>query len=750
VLLLHLVLISLGLLALSNDPYFFFRDDYQSHCLAGFTEIVRVSTSGTFPLVTDGTWYSGALAAEYQFGVFSPVQAAVVLAVFSFGLPLHYTAALLFGVFALILATGAYVLARSYGVSPWLAVMVALAASLNGWIIIWGVNWFPAVSSFAWLPWAWWAMHRLIESPRRQLGWIAVGATFTALTVLAGFPFTVLMLLAVAGWLSLQAVVTQRRLAKGCSIVVSVGLGLALSAPAWAMLVEYKPATARSAVDELGTFQFFLSVPPQAYLGMILPSMHVEWPRFQPGTLPAAEMHVGLAPIVLLLAAFLKVPRRLLATMKLELILLGFVMGCSIMPSLGSFRWMFRWLPLVFLTLSLTAARAAELAGRNQGALTAAADGNSSSAVKPALLAILALQVILITIEGGTWLGGALLLLVGALWYAVEQCRRFLPKATVSAAPAAVVVASSVALYAALPIPFYAGQAWRFPQDVTETSVLDPSITYLSIYSHTDQFRGELPRRVKHFQSGNFHLYSGLKAVNGYSPMRPRGLQETFDFDVWSAVPSGRRTLLASGAKPGPLLRRMGVDGLVLSETMDPQITDLPLDEFVKVADLAGSTVYHRRAGKSPIVRCVPQAIVRRRGSATSGRTGDLPTLEVADDVPLAEGTASFDSAAVRVIGRKPDKLTVEVNAAKTGRHVLLSFARAWYPGYQAFFNGRSVPCSLLDGMMPAVVLPPGSQGQLLLVYRPSSLLIGLLIAGCAAACLILAFLLRGCLARNP
>jgi hypothetical protein len=742
VILLNAVLVLLAVLALWKDPHFFFRDDGQSHSLAGFCEVARLCRSGTFPLLTDRSWQSGALAAEYQFGVFSPVQTALVLALFSCDLPLHYSAAVFFSVFAAILATGTYVLARSYRVSPPLAVMAALVATLNGWIVIWGVNWLPAVGGFAWMPWVWWAVRRLLQSTRRRLPWTVLVAVFVALVILAGYPFAVLMVLVLAGWLSVDAVARRRRLRACWPVLLGVGLGVALSAPAWMMLIEYTPATARDTLDRGSMLGFFLSVPPQAYLGMILPSISIEWQRFTLSNLPPAEMNVGIAPIVLLLAALMQAPRRLLATVKSEGIFLALVMVLAMLPSLGSFRWMFRWLPLCFLTLAVVAARAAELLRREAALPAAERSGNGrASTIARAVLMILAVQVILLARDATTWYAAARLplLLVGIGWYFVERFRRFLPAAAADAMPAAVVVASSLALYWVLPIQSYAGQTWRLPAEVTQTGPFDPSITYLSLYSPADQRRGPMPRRASHLRPGNVHFYSGLKAINGYSPLRPRGLCEKFTFDEWSAVGSRRHTLLASGAAPGPLLRRMGVDGLAVSRSMRSQMGDLPLDEFVEVAELEDSVVYHRRTGRSPAVHCVERALIRRPADTAATTPGVLPLLEPAGDVSLPDGPAVFDTAVTRVIDQRPDRVLLAVDAAAASRPVLLSFARAWYPGYQAFLNDSPLPCHRLDGILPAVILPPGSRGRLLLVYRPLSLRIGLTLAALTAAGLALA-----------
>src|SRR5207237_4922007 len=66
-----------------------------------------------------------------------------------------------------LLAIGAYLLARDRGFSTSLSIFVALVASLNGWIILWGAtDWFGALGALRWLPWVWRAAGRALDARR--------------------------------------------------------------------------------------------------------------------------------------------------------------------------------------------------------------------------------------------------------------------------------------------------------------------------------------------------------------------------------------------------------------------------------------------------------------------------------------------------------------------------------------------------------------------------------------------------------
>ena len=67
---------------------------------------------------------------------------------------------------------------------------------------------------------------------------------------------------------------------------------------------------------------------------------------------------------------------------------------------------------------------------------------------------------------------------------------------------------------------------------------------------------------------------------------------------------------------------------------------------------------------------------------------------------------------------------------------VVVSFRRPYLPGYHATLDGKALTVDSLDGLMPAVTLPPGGHGKLVLWYRPRAVTWG---AGLAASGLALA-----------
>ena len=73
----------------------------------------------------------------------------------------------------------------------------------------------------------------------------------------------------------------------------------------------------------------------------------------------------------------------------------------------------------------------------------------------------------------------------------------------------------------------------------------------------------------------------------------------------------------------------------------------------------------------------------------------------------------------------------VENPSTKLGGGVI--FSRAWYPDYCASLDGEPLEVYAVNGLQPAVLLPPGAKGELLLEFAPSSVRHGLMIALCGS-----------------
>lgn len=531
-------------LLLWHNPLLFWNDDYEISILPVFADVARSWSEGHLPLLSPYSWVCSNLAGEFQYGTFSLFVNSAVVLLWKFPLGFAQQAAALSTVHLFVLGAGSFLLARGRKISTPLAMIVALVGALNGWIICWGAtDWFGALGAFAWLPWAWWAMDRALDPARTKWRFLWP-APFVYLLITGGFPYTVLMLALVAGWLALKSLGQTRRLSSLWPLTLGLALGFGLSAPAWLALFDYVHGSARAEQANPGAHWQWL-LPPKALPGFVLPWWTVNWSDFSARAVPhaAVELACGTVPPLALLAALFFRRGRFVRQMKWELGLLAVVLLIAMLPSANVFRWSFRWLPLLHLTLALIAAEA---------------------------LAQFQLRAL------WNWL------LAGAVF------------------------GSLLATYLVLPtnsgVPRY-----HFAASLTSPAPLDPARLYLSVYPPPEiAYRTENhPAPVGQVtRPGSTSMWAGLRFVNGYSPIRGAGVGRAFAFSTHGEIDPGMADyLLGWQAGPEGWLKTIGVDGIILAAgTTSPAP---PTAEWELVHASNEGRVYHRRGGPIAPLRSV-------------------------------------------------------------------------------------------------------------------------------------------------
>src|SRR6266446_3565628 len=446
-----LIVVAFCLLLLRHDPLLFWNDDYALSVLPVFADVARSWSEGHLPLLSPYSWVCGNLAGEFQYGTFSIFVNAAVVLIWKFPLTFPQQAAALSITHLFVLAAGAFLLARARNLSIPLSIFVALIAPLNGWIICWGASdWFGALGAFAWFPWAWWGLERAVRSERMSDGFVpetneCTGhpslrddrsptnhkprtihrkrlmidalwpAPFVYLVVTGGFPYTVLMLVLLIAWLSCKSIVETKSFMSILPMLFGVALGLGLSAPAWLAVFDYVHGSAREAQPAAMHWQWI--VPWRALPGFLLPCWTVNWVNFSTRYVPhsATELACGLAAPAALVAGFLSRGRAFVRQIKWDLILLLLVLLLAMLPTVGVFRWSFRWLPLFHLILAICAAEALRILPRSAPNAFGAA---------PTALALVVLTAITMSI---LHVGGAyaypliwILLAISAVWVVWE------------------------------------------------------------------------------------------------------------------------------------------------------------------------------------------------------------------------------------------------------------------------------------------------------------------------------------------
>jgi hypothetical protein len=591
-------------LLLWHDPLVFWNDDYELSILPVFADVARSWSAGEWPLLSPYSWVCGNLAGEFQYGTFSIFINAVVVLIWQFPLAFAQQAAALSIAHLFVLAMGGYLLARGRNLIPSLSLLVGLVAALNGWIICWGAtDWFGALGAFAWLPWAWWAMERAVDPGRTEWRFLWPAA-FVYLVITGGFPYTVLMLGLVAGWLAIRSLGQTRRLASVSPLLLGILLGVGLAAPAWLALFDYVHGSARAAQDSVEHFQW--RVPVAALPGFILPNWTVNWSDFSSRLMPhtATELGCGFVPPIALLAGLITFRGTLLRRISWDLGLLVIALILCMLPTAGVFRWSFRWLPLVHLVLVLCAAESLQLLG-------------------------------------------------GARW---PSARGWIPPS--------ITFAVLLATYYWIP-PNCGVPKYNLAQELNHPAPLDPERLYLSIYPAPESaYRIEQHPQAfgATIRPGSTSMFAGVRFVNGYSPIRPAGVAREFAAAIHGEIhPDVADLTLYTQSGADGLLALLGVDGIIIAT--DVTTNPYPESEWQLSATTDEARVFHRRDGPLPRLRSITTADSRPNEQFVEAQLSAIVDrrnrLEANVDVPTGTKSALlsisrpfFDGYRATIAGR--------------------------------------------------------------------------------------------------
>jgi hypothetical protein len=723
-----LIVVFFCLLLLWHDPLVFWNDDYELSISPVFADVARSWSEGNLPLLSPYSWVCSNFAGEFQYGTFSVFINAAVVLIWKFPLTFPQQAAALSITHLFVLAIGAFLLARGRKFSVSVSIFVALIAALNGWIICWAAtDWFGALGAFAWLPWAWWGLERALDRQRTRWRFLWP-APFVYLVVTGGFPYTVLMLVLLIAWLVIKGMWErpQRRESADMTysrdtkvpptfsiwpMLIGAALGFGMSAPAWLAILDYVHGSARESQPADAHWQWI--VPWRALPGLILPCWTVNWADFSARYVPhtATELACGVAAPAALIAGFIWRPRVLLRRMKWELLLLLVVLFLAMIPTVGVFRWSFRWLPLFHLVLGLCAAEVLNLRPNSPTGSTA-------------VLALIAVTIPMSIFGIGGDYGPAVTwayFQIAVIW---ALCELFLPGMKFRDwAPAVATFAILLATYFCMP-PNCGVPKYNLSQELLNSAPLDPHRLYLSIYPETESnYRIEKkPEPVGQLvRPGSTSMWAGLHFINGYSPIRPAGVARELDFRIHGEInPHEAEYLVWAQSHSTGLLAQLGVDGLVVAwdSGLDPALG--PDWEFVVSTEEGG--LYHRIGP--------PLARVR---SVTS-----------IDSKPIEQ----FAAATISQIDDSRNHVTADVDVASGGLPALLTFSRPYFRGYEARLGNQKLRVDSYRGLFPIVEVPSGSHGKVTLIYRPWWLISGGGIA--IASCLVLvAGLFRACSERR-
>ena len=263
------VLLAMGVLLAGDHRYFWYGDTPAAY-YGWWYHLGHLVRHGEWPpLVDPHAWRAGGIAAEGQWGAWSPLTVGIgLLATVTSHLLVLATSVKV--AFAVVGALGTFRLVRSYDAPPAAAYVAAVAVPMGGMTQYLDLpSWAAAEMIWALLPWVWWALRRTMSRGANPLPALVLGY----LLVSVGYVFGTIMLIIV-----LVACLVDSRLARDWAALRRVlvsGLLLGLVA-----LTVYLPGVLTASVtarDEgfRGFFGGKFTTDPLALLASVLPTAAV-------------------------------------------------------------------------------------------------------------------------------------------------------------------------------------------------------------------------------------------------------------------------------------------------------------------------------------------------------------------------------------------------------------------------------------------------------------------------------------------
>ncbi|HML59855.1 MAG TPA: hypothetical protein PKD41_03135 [Solidesulfovibrio sp.] len=542
-------------------------------------------------------------------------------------------------------------------------------------------------------------------------------------------------------WLSLRCLWEREGILVVARMALSWLLGLGLAMPALLMFIEYYLHTARSV--EAGGISAIWSVPPEAFWGLINPLFVSLWNIW--GVVRrhySFELFCSVVPPVVMLVLAFSPSLRKKTRLGFELLFLAFVVALMVLPSgTASYRWSFRWMPLYSLLMAIIAARTFDyLETKRQDPYVITIFGGQVSAIMLCAFgsaAIFAYQYLIMGYGGVTEDRGlyAIGIMAGFFLWAYVSRRRKKYNKIIKSVPVVVTIAS-FGFINILPLNPSILAKWRVLDDLhNEKLHFSDNIRYMNLFTRDDFFSHASADTIL---PGNTPMLVKVHCVTGYSPMMLNTFFQLFGFEYSSSMkPAVLDATCKHAFATGGMFDLLGIDGVVLGFSQRERAGQAVKEGWNVVNEGPGGVILHRARRNDMHIESVLLAtyeksdadVVRALREKSDGARRHV-LLDADGGQPSRD--AAFSPVSIDHLVAKRNSLAADIANASQETPGLIVFKRAWYPGYRVFLDDRELPLVHADMLLPAVVIPPGQSGRLLLDYAPRSLRIGLIAAGCS------------------
>jgi hypothetical protein len=180
------IFLSIIPIVIHSDAYC--RDDMQVQYMPTFYAIgSTILHAHLVPFITTHTWFGGNLIGEFQYGILNPIELALY-SILPFIKSIQYGADFIAVFHYGILSSGMFFLAKTLGVSDKFSYVAAATAVTNNFIYYWyASSWFPQFTSISFMVWA-----IAFTLRANQSKWYFLAAIISIyLMVTIGFPQTI-------------------------------------------------------------------------------------------------------------------------------------------------------------------------------------------------------------------------------------------------------------------------------------------------------------------------------------------------------------------------------------------------------------------------------------------------------------------------------------------------------------------------------------------------------------------------------
>jgi hypothetical protein len=335
------VLLALALLLVADHHYLWYGDTPAAY-YGWWYQLGELVRHGHWTTLDPHAWRAGNLAAEGQWGLWSPLTIGIGLLTTVVPDLLVVTVLVKLALVTLGVV-GVYLLTRSYDAPPRAAYVAAVLAPMGGMTQYLDLpSWAASEMIWALLPWVWWGLRRTMLQGRNPLPALAAGY----LLVTVGYVFGTIMLVVVVLACLVDCCLARDRAAALRVLGVGVLLGL-VAVTVYLPGVLTDSVTARSGSYSLSPDKF--TTDPLALLGGVLPT----------GVVPGQGLPLGpyvylawLLPVALWLdwRRLRRAWRPLGGLLTLTVVTLVYVDGPS---QIGPLRYPVRLEPFAVLALSV-------------------------------------------------------------------------------------------------------------------------------------------------------------------------------------------------------------------------------------------------------------------------------------------------------------------------------------------------------------------------------------------------------------